>query len=194
MTEKILVANMALNMLGEKSITSLDDDLDRARAMKTHYITARDATLEAHEWSFAIVRFKPAALSEAPVWGPSKAFQVPSDILRVLSVHGDNSFSTNYEKEQVEWVMEQDGILCDEEVIYCRGIQRVEEEGRFSNLFDSALSAKLAALTALSITASAEIQANMLAFYAGFIKEAKTRDGLQGRSKRIRQRIFKKAR
>jgi hypothetical protein len=181
-------------MLGEQEINSLDDDLDRARQMKIHYETARDSTLEAHEWSFAIVRFKPAALSREPVWGPTKAFQVPNNVLRVLSCHRDESFSVSFEKEQIQWVLEQDGILCDEEVIYCRGIQRVTEEGRFSSLFDSALAAKLAALTALNLTASAEIQGNMLQFYAGFIAEAKSRDGLQGRSRRIRQRTLQKVR
>ncbi|GAG49967.1 unnamed protein product, partial [marine sediment metagenome] len=59
MTERIDITNMALSWLGEEPITSLQDDLDRANIMAINYIPARDATLEAHDWSFAIMRFIP---------------------------------------------------------------------------------------------------------------------------------------
>ncbi len=195
MTEKVRIANIALNMLGEKAITSLDDDSDRARAIKIHYETARDSTLEAHEWTFAIKRWIPSPDATAPVWGPSHAFPIPSDVLRVISVHGDNSsFSVTNDTEQVQWLVERNQVVCDEEVIYCRGIQRVEEEGRFTKLFDQALSAKLASLVAVSVSASVDLQANMLGFYAQFLADAKSRDGLQGRTRRIRNRTLQKSR
>jgi hypothetical protein len=61
-------------------------------------------------------------------------------------------------------------------------------------MFVHAFAAKLAFLTAMNLTSSAEIQANMLAFYSQFILEAKTRDGLQGRSRRLRNRSLIKSR
>lgn len=200
MSEKIIIANMALSWLGEEEITSLEDDLDRARIMKTNYIPARDATLEAHEWSFAIRRFVPAKLEETPPYGVAYAFHVPSDILRVISVDPNQQDDSKpwrqpiNSAEQLDWVIEGGNILCNEDAIYCRGIRRVEDEGSFSPLFDHALAAKLASLTAVAITASAEIQANMFGLYDNFIREAKSRDGLQGRSKRIRARTLLKVR
>ena len=200
MTEKVAIANMALNWLGEGLITSLEDDSDAARTMKLNYIPARDATLEAHEWSFAIKRFIPGKLAEKPAYGVSYAFGVPSDILRVISVDpNQGDASTPWREpigsaEQLDWIMEGGHILCDEDVIYCRGIRRVEEEGEFSPLFDHALAAKLAMLSAVALTASAEIQANMIVLYDQFIREAKSRDGLQGRSRRIRARTLNKVR
>lgn len=199
MTERVDIANIALTMLGEEEITSLEDDLQRARVMRINYIPARDATLEAHEWSFAIKRFIPAKLDEAPVYGAAYAFSIPSDILRVIAVEENNVAGTPWTRsinsaEQLDWVFEDEKILCNEDVIYARGIRRVIEEGKFSSLFVHALAAKLAALTAISLTASAEIQGNMLTIFAALIGEAKSRDGLQGRSRRLRNRSLQKVR
>ena len=180
MTERVDICNLALSWLGEDEITSIEDPSSRALQLKINYIPARDATLEAHEWSFAIERFIPGKLAAAPAFGVA---------------NGNTYWNGRIGgQEQLDWVMENSLILCNEEVIYCRGLRRVEQEGRFSPLFVHALAAKLAGLIALNLTASKEIQANMFGLYAGFIKEAKTRDGMQGRSKRIRDRTLLKSR
>lgn len=202
MTERIDIVNQALTLLGEEEVTSIDDDLQRARIMKIHYIPCRDATLEAHEWSFAIKRWIPNKRSSGPEYGAANRFPIPSDILRVCSVH--NTADTTADpwthtsqidsKEQVDWIIEGREILTNEDVIYCRGIRRVEDEGIFSPLFQQAFAAKLAALGAIAITASAEIQSNMAGLYEVSIQEAVSRDSLQGRSRRIRSRSLQKVR
>ena len=199
MTERVDIANLALSWLGENEITSLDDDTQAARQVQINYIPARDATLEAHEWTFAIKRFIPAKNDTPPIYGPGQAFDVPSDILRVVAVERNDTFSQTFEPvinggEQLDWQFESGQIVCNEDIVFARGIQRITEEGRFSPLFVHALAAKLASLLALNLTASAEIQGNMYALYQLHIKEAKTRDGLQGRSRRIRHRTLKKSR
>jgi hypothetical protein len=194
-SERIDIANLALSWLGEDDITSLEDANEKARQMRINYIPARDATLEAHEWSFAIKRFVPGQVTPEPVFGVSHKYSIPADIIRVLSVEfGTGNVYPIGSEEQVDWVMEGGYILCDENVIYCRGIQRIEQEGKFSPLFVHALAAKLASLTAIVLTASADIQANMLGLYERFIMQAKTRDGMQGRSRRVRNRSLLKSR
>lgn len=200
MTERVDIANMALSWLGEEEITSLEDQSKRALQMKINYIPARDATLEAHDWSFAIKRFIPAKLETPPVYGAAYAFSIPSDILRVISVDTQDTlvhaaFNTPINSdEQVDWVFEDRMIICNEDAVSARGIRRVQDEGKFSPLFVQAFAAKLASLTALNLTGSAEIQGNMFNLFVLAIKEAKTRDGLQGRSRRIRNRSLLKRR
>lgn len=200
MTERVDIMNQALSMLGVRDITSPEDDTAEARQMKINYAPARDATLEAHEWSFAILRFTPGQLLAAPEFGAAHAYSIPSDVLRVLTVETNREISNVYfndpigSKEQVDWVFEDRKILCDEEVIRCRGLRRVVEEGKFSPLFCMALATQLAFLTAISLTGSAEIQANMARLFEMYIRVAKSRDGLQGRSRRIRQRSLLKVR
>lgn len=200
MTERVDIANLALTWLGEKEITSLDDDLQRARIMKINYIPARDYVLEAHEWSFAMKRWIPNKKTETPVFGASNLFPIPSDILRVTGVWDNDNpdrpdiTSRIDSKEQADWIIEGREILCNEEVIYCKGIKRIKEEGIFSPMFVHAFAAQLAALCAMPITASAEIQSNMAGLYEVKIQEAVSRDGLQGRSRRIRSRTLQKVR
>ena len=200
MSERIDVVNLSLTWLGEEPITSLEDDLDRAHIMSINYIPARDATLEAHDWSFAMMRFIPPLNAVAPVYGPANAFDVPTNILRIIAVDNPNTTAnTDFtlpinSREQLDWVFENRQVICNSDVIHCRGIRRIETEGLFSPLFVHAFAAKLAFLCAMSLTSSAEIQANMFAIYNQFILEAKTRDGVQGRSQRLRQRSLIKAR
>jgi hypothetical protein len=193
---------MALTWLGEEPITSLEDDLDRALIMSINYAPARDATLEAHDWSFAIERFIPPKNAVAPVYGASAAFDIPPNILRVIAVDDPktaNPTSGVYtpiinSKEQLDWQFENRQVICNEDVIHCRGIRRIEQEGMFSPNFVQAFAAKLAFLSALALTSSAEVQANMKVIYDEFILIAKSRDGLQGRSKRLRNRTLLKSR
>jgi hypothetical protein len=183
---------MALSMLGEDRIQSLDDDSSNAQQLTIQYVPARDATLEAHDWSFAIERFMPGLLTETPVYGASALFAVPSNILRVIACDNpaqNTSISTApiNSLEQIDWVMENGDIVCNESVVYARGIRRVEDEGSFSPLFVEAFAAKLAMILAVNLTASAEIRQTVKELYYEFINEAKTRDGLQGRNQRLRQ-------
>ena len=192
MTERIDISNLALSWLGVNTITGLDDETDEARQVKLNYDLARDATLESHEWSFAVKRFIPAKSSTDPEWGFANQFEIPSDIIRVLSVSPDREVWWSFEQHQ--WVVESGFIMADVDEIFCRGIRRVLDEGIYSNLFAHAFAAKLATLMALSLTQSHQIMEKMAQLFGGMISDAKSRDGLQGRSKRMRNRSMINAR
>jgi hypothetical protein len=170
--------------------------------MKTNYYQARDATLEAAEWSFAIKRWKPALSAVVPIAGAAYYYPIPSDILRVLRVDrpGANAFGgrsdphTIDRQEQADWRRESDYILTNESSIVCKGIRRIEDEGIFSALFVHAFAAHLAMLAAYPITESDGKFNAMSALYTLKIKEAKSRDGQVGTSKRIRNRTFDRVR
>ena len=180
-------------MLGVKPITSLDDDSSNAKQLTIQYVPTRDATLEAYDWTFAIERFMPGLLTEVPVYGGSAYFSVPSNILRVISCDNVSNTSNFFNdpinsREQIDWQMEGGKILCNETVVYARGIRRVEDEGSFTNLFSETFAAKLAMLLAVNLTASAEIRASAKDLYHEFLHEAASRDGQQGRAVRFRSR------
>lgn len=202
-TERVDIANIALNLLGQDAITSIDDDSDAARLIKVHYEIAKNATLEACEWSFAIKRFIPAKLAAAPLWGFGAAFEIPSDILRLLQVDRNQTspfFSSPLEtdslerRDQIFHVVESGQILCNEDVIFCTGIRRIDDEGIFSNLFAHAFAAKLAMLCTYAITESNSKFQAMAGVYAAFLKEARSRDNQQGSTKRLRNRALRQVR
>ncbi len=202
MTERVDIANIALSLLGEQPISSFDDDSSNAKQLTIHYIPARDATLEAHDWSFAIERHILAPLTEKPLYGAGNAFLVPNNILRVIAcddpgtntVFNPHSTPRINSREQIDWVLEKGNILADEEVVHMRGIRRIEDEGSFSSLFVQLLAAYLASLLAVNLTASDSIATRIESWYEKLDKKAASRDGLQGRSRRIRSRRSSKAR
>jgi hypothetical protein len=206
MTARIDVVNLALTWMGANQITSLDDDAPEARVMKVNYEIAKDATLEAAEWSFAIKRWIPAQDATAPVAGASLRYKIPSDIIRVLRVGrpqddmygggwGELTDNRSIDRAQsVDFRVESGYIITNENSITCKGIRRVSDEGSFSNLFSHAFAAHLAMITAYSITESDGTFNAMSALYQLKIQEAKSRDGLIGTSKRIRNRTLQYAR
>lgn len=195
MSERIDIANIALTLLGEEPITSVDDDSKTALAIKNNYDVARDAALEAYEWSFAITQFKPALNEAPPLWMYDYAFDIPSNILRVLAVESQPSFrgsdvldnvSGLRHRHQVDHEVQGRQILTSCNPIYCTGIKRIDQEGLFSGLFIHAFAAKLAMLICYAVTESNSKFDRMAALFGGFIQEARSRDGQQSSTRRVR--------
>ena len=194
MSERIDVCNLALTWLGHDPITGLDDESDAAELCVLNYDLARDATLEAHDWSFALKRFVPAKDATAPAFGPANRFRIPSDIMRVVSVDYDPDQYSTSRREAADWTVESGFILTSDDAIYCRGIRRIDDEGIYSALFCHAFAAKLAALIAMPLTQSRSLFEQMTQMYTGMVMEATNRDSQQGRTRRLRNRGWLKAR
>ena len=205
MSARIDVVNRALTWMGEQPITSLEDDSNNALIMKTNYNLSRDSLLELHEWSFAMFEWIPAEDTTPPLWNAAHKFRIPADLLRIttvepnrvgggpLYVYNDNRHTIG-RRPQADYVVESGFIVTNEDAIVIRGIRKMEDEGSFSNLFCDALSARLAMDTCFAFTESAVKWNAMSALYQVKVKEAKTRDGLQGSSQRIRNRSLDNAR
>lgn len=205
MSIRIDVCNFALTVLGEQPITSIEDESDRARTLEALYYIARDSALEEAEWTFATRRFLPALSSTAPEWGWENAFPIPSDIVRVTQVDKNWTTTNNYmydvnqDRNPVDHVVEYvngvgRAILCNEEEVFCKGIRRIEDEGIYSPLFVEAFGCKLAYLAADAITASNTKTQIALTLYTDAIRKAKSRDGMQNTTRRMRNRTLSNAR
>ena len=193
MSVNINVINYSLRILAANRITSIEDESNTAQIMKDLYDITRDAMLEEAEWSFATKRFKPALKTEAPEWGWSAAFAIPSDIIRVLEVDR-NDYKDNMERSPVPHEVEGRDILCDRDTIYCKGIRRMEAEGDYSPLFNQAFALQLALLACLTIKASNTSLQLIGQMYDATMKKAKSRDGMQSSTRRMRNRSVQRAR
>lgn len=83
MASQTSIVNRALTHLGEPSIISIDDAVERARTMKALWQPALDSLTAAHRWGFAMKRASLAALVDVPVWGYDRLFALPADCLRL---------------------------------------------------------------------------------------------------------------
>ncbi len=162
------LCNMALVLIGDQEISTLDDANDRARAAKRFYAPTRDAVLRAHPWNFAIVRsgsLSPDAT--APTFGWDYAFTLPTSpyCLRVLGINEE------YEGE-IPWIVEGRKLLTDEATVYIRYISRVTTVDNFDSLFTDTLSARLGAVFAISLTKQKTLSEMCWKLYADKIAEA----------------------
>lgn len=87
MASEVDIVNVALTLLGESRITSLDDRSKPAREAKALYAITRDALIAAHDWNFAKARAALPALADAPLSQFDTKYQLPSDCLRLLMLN-----------------------------------------------------------------------------------------------------------
>jgi hypothetical protein len=139
MASEVEICNRALQKLGAKRITSLNQDSVNARACNVAYEPVRDKLLRSHNWNFSISRAELAADSSAPSWGRANSFPLPSDYVRLAPKYPEDI--TN----NLDWVIEGKSILTDDSApIQIRYISQVTDPNQMDPLFREALSALLA--------------------------------------------------
>lgn len=204
----VAICNIALGWLGGNLIISLDDETVEAKLCKANYDMLRDAVLEEREWTFAVKRLEPSALTTGPLYGYDKAFKIPPSVIRILQVSRagevidgtiiDGSFKSatrggtgTGRETRIEWAREGDEILADNsDRIFIRAIVRIVDTNKFSPAFDQALAARLAMDLAIPLTNSRALQKSMAGMYADKIRLAAATDGMQGRSHNVRADAF----
>lgn len=162
------VCNKALDKLGQSPIVSLGDGNKAANLCSRNWPLVRDQVLRDHPWNFAVQRTNLAPMEQAPSWGFSAAFQLPSDWLRLLEVR---DLSTD------EYQVEGRTILADQTVLYIRYIKRVEDPNQYDALFLDSVATRLAAELAEALTNSAGKKDALFTEYDDSLLRAKRVDG-----------------
>lgn len=201
----VAICNIALGWLGGDLIISLNDPSVEAKLCKVNYAPLRDAVLEEREWTFAVKRIEPSALSDIPLYGFDKQFQIPGNVIRVIDVSraGEDVTSGSVSntgirsssragvgkgrETRIEWLREGEVIVAnDSERIFARILLRITDTTKFSPAFDQALAARIAMDLALPLTNSKVMQKDMASMYTKKIALAAASDGSQGRSYNVR--------
>ena len=175
------VANMALDMLKEAPITSIDEARPIAMWIKRNFDTARDATLEETEWNFALKRDAIAADATVPAFGWAYAYTLPSDCIRLLPLTTDG-YS---EGDPIAHELEAGKILTDALApLNIRYIYRHVDYGAYPATFTTALAARLALGMAHWLTGKTGFAQVAQQTYAQAINRAWLSDAVQGTSPR----------
>jgi len=119
MTSVVEICNIGLTNLGDKKISSLVDNNERARLCSLRFPDVRDAVLRSYPWSCAVTRTKLARSSTDPVWGFSYRYALPSDCLRVLDLNDWNE----------EHYIENGFLVTDSGQAWIKYIKRIEDTG-----------------------------------------------------------------
>lgn len=176
MASVIQVCNRALTKLGAARITSIDDDVKAARALKSAFDDVRDDELRAHRWQFAMRRTTLAALATAPAFGYTYQYQVPTDFLRLDMVDDrfPDSVLDNYiGAEELDYALEGNVILTDIAApLKLRYIAQVTDPTAWDVNFREALACRLAAELAEDLTQSNQKRQLAWSEYDRSIKQA----------------------
>jgi len=158
MASEVEIVNIAMTLLGETRIISLDDDTKPAREAKAIFAADRDALLAGYNWSFAMARQQLSVLATPPVFRYLNQYLLPADCLRVVQVgtffHGVDL--TDYRGcSTEEFQIEGRNILTDLGApLDFRYVKRVIDATLFSANFVKAFGAQLAADLAEPLTQS----------------------------------------
>jgi len=164
------IANAALAHLGERRITDLADPNSRtAKLLQDRFDDVRDALLRRHDWNFASTRASLSLNATAPTWGFANAYNLPTDMLRMIEVR---------DAEHDEYRIEAGQIVTDHgPPLYIRYTARVTDAQQMDVLFRESLAALLAAETAEAITGDRAKVGDLLQIVDEKIRYARNADG-----------------
>lgn len=138
MASEVEIANAALSRVGANRITLLTENSVEARAVNAIYEAERDAELRMHTWNFAKARAQLASTT-APAFGPSNAFPVPADFIRLIAPDPEL-----YDNE-LDWRIEGHNILTyDSAPLNIRYIAKITDPNAMDPLFRRVLALRIA--------------------------------------------------
>lgn len=157
MSDRTGICNLALILLGSEPITSIEDNINSARTLKTVYASVRDSELRNGVWKFAKNRARLVELADKPAFEFGHQFELPYDFIRLLdggSFYGVADLS-DYRSTHSAFSIEGQAILTNIgsplNIIYTR---RVDDETLFDPCFAMMFAAQLAFICCDKLTQS----------------------------------------
>lgn len=150
------ICNLALSHLGNtKRIANLDTEQSQeASLFRVFYETTRDLVLNEYEWPFATKMAALALIEEEPNDEWTYSYRYPSDCLKFMRILSGNRADTNSSRVPYKISHDASGkiVYSDYEEAECEYIASITDTSYFSPDFIMALSFRLAAYAAPSLT------------------------------------------
>jgi hypothetical protein len=173
---KIAIWNAALDLLREQPIASVDDRTPAAKWLGRNYDQQRDYLMERYLWKFAVERVELAADPTAPTWGWAFRYLIPTGALRIIPPTFDGSWNGR----PIPFEQESGYLLCDVPgPLRLRYINRLTNEGLFSNGYCEVLSIRLAMRMAHWMTGKQSMAAELTQLYTVTLNEVKQTEAVQ---------------
>lgn len=173
---EVAVANMAVDVIDDYPLTSLDDDTKVGRFMARNFGPARDEILQRYPWHFAKKRALVAASATAPAFGWDYAYNFPDDCLKPLPLRTDGEWNGQpipFEVESRQILTDKSGPL---KLLY---IRRVTAMSQWTPLAARVLANYLALLGAQNITGKSSYAEKASALLRDSLEIAKLADTLE---------------
>lgn len=176
MASKLDLANFALAEVAEQQITDFNEDSTPARLVSLHFNQAVREVLREGLWKCARTSAVLAELATAPDFGWAKAYQLPNDILRLVSF---NDIDPDDVREEL-FEIRGDQLQTDEtlaKVVYIRDLTIADGDiNAMDALLTKAVVLNLASKLAWPLQQSRTLQENLLGRYGEALRKAKAAD------------------
>lgn len=177
--DSIEICNVALRRIGVTEIERMDEASEPARACSRFYDFTRRNVLQRFPWTFATRRVQLARVDEkAPDF--EYVYQYPKDALAVRLMYND-SFTGLPKKNEYRIMSSNTGrkIYTNIENAWLEYTADVKDTSLFDDQFVEALSWKLAAEMAYSLTGNMNIANNCVQAYNVYMVEAAGSDAAE---------------
>lgn len=169
MTSAVSICSAALIELGDKPISSFDENNDRTRAVSNLYALKRDAVLRAHPWNCATKRVVLSPDTNKPAFDWQYQFDLPNDWLRTVNVGLDHSPD--------DYLIESRKILMNQNVCYLRYVWRNSDEATWDAILIDAMKEVMKASIAYAITKSTSKEQLVQQVVQQVLRSARNADG-----------------
>lgn len=171
------IANHALDLVGEPSISDISDTTERAVRLLAAWDDTRDAALRARNWRFSIARDSLSALSSTPAWGFDYQYQIAGDVVRVIQVDqyfpAPPSLSDYVGGDTAPYRIEQDKILTDIAApLKVRWVLNSIDVGLWDPCFARVMACDLADRVSIRLTESETMKSRIKAERMDALREA----------------------
>lgn len=176
------ICNLALARVGQSEITNITDDNRRAKLCNLHYEQKRDTLLRMYRWKFATKRASLPALTDAPTFGYTYAYQEPTDCIRVISV---NELDPEYDPDLDPGLWDKEGstIVTDLAApLDIKYISRVTDTTQFDACFVDTLASFIAIYLAPSLRETeTDLVSTFRSEFNVLVKDAKFVNAIEAR-------------
>ncbi len=192
----VQIANIALNNLGDKTISAFSDKTAQAFATKDRLKDVINSVLRAHPWNCMTKRATLNKIDTVPAYRFNNAYQLPDDSLRILSLKEEEDYDYPWKIEIVTHNSQDQLCLVTDansaNVRYIKmysGNQNHDTDTNTLQLFDSLLiqacGMALAGEIAMDLTGQSQLRDLMLGKYQTLLSEARSINGQEGTADKI---------
>ena len=188
-TSKSDICNLALDLLlqtNEETVTNIETPNTPTEVICARwYDVARRSTLRKGMWNFALKRTTLTADVNVPEFGYTRAFNLPSDLLRTVSIQ-DTSTINIFPKEDYE--IENGQILLDADSTATINLRYIFDQTvvtKFDALFVEVMAMELALRMAFKFTSSGSRAQQIEALLRDKLAGAKAIDGQERPPRRV---------
>ena len=166
------LCSKALLKIGASTIDSFEDGVAEAEVSTNLYPMIRDGLISAHPWNFAVTQSKLSRLTIIPVADYQYAYQLPLNLLRIISA------GVGARGKGLEYSIQENMLLSNFSNVTLTYIYRPAEY-QFPAYFVDILVSKLAAEFCLPLTESTSRAEYLTKKFEGEFSKAKLLDSQQ---------------